>query len=257
VDSHRLLIRPAPLNTSQREDYFGNEVAYFSVDQPHRQLTVTSSSQISIRDRRPVALRETRPWESIVQQIRCDRSEELLSAFQFTLDSPAIRRFAAAREFAQPAFPPGRSIGEALTALTTQIFSEFKFDSRATTIQTPVEEVLAKRHGVCQDFAHLQIACLRSLGLAARYVSGYLRTTPPPGKPRLVGADASHAWLSVYCGNAGWIDVDPTNNSLVGKDHITVAWGRDYHDVCPIQGVIVGGGEHRMHVAVDVEPLEG
>ncbi len=139
--------------------------------------------------------------------------------------------------------------------LTGRIFRDFKYDPRATTIQTPITEVFEKRHGVCQDFAHLQIGCLRSLGIPARYVSGYLRTIPPPGKPRLVGADASHAWLSAYCGEAGWIDVDPTNDALVSTDHITVAWGRDYNDVSPIQGVIVGGGEHKMQVSVDVAPV--
>jgi transglutaminase-like putative cysteine protease len=140
--------------------------------------------------------------------------------------------------------------------LTGRVFGDFKFDPRATTISTPVEEVFANRKGVCQDFAHFQIACLRSIGVPARYVSGYLRTIPPPGKTRLVGADASHAWISVFCGDLGWIDFDPTNNVSPGIDHITVAWGRDYRDVCPIQGVFVGGGSHTLSISVDVAPLE-
>ena len=142
-------------------------------------------------------------------------------------------------------------------ALTNQIHRAFEFDSRATTVNTPVEEVLKHRKGVCQDFAHLQIAILRSLGMAARYVSGYLRTYPPPGEAQLVGTDASHAWVGVYCGDQGWIDVDPTNNTLVTDEHITLAWGRDYSDVCPLKGVFVGGGSHTLSVSVDVLPLEG
>jgi transglutaminase-like putative cysteine protease len=149
---------------------------------------------------------------------------------------------------------PGRPVLEAVMELVARIHEDFTYEPRATTVQTPLREVFEKRWGVCQDFAHLQIGCLRSLGLAARYVSGYLRTTPPPDRPRLIGTDASHAWLAVYCGEAGWIDVDPTNNVLVSSDHITVGWGRDYYDVCPVQGVIVGGGEHTMNVSVDVAP---
>jgi transglutaminase-like putative cysteine protease len=134
--------------------------------------------------------------------------------------------------------------------------SDFDYDDKATTVSTPVLEAFHQRAGVCQDFAHVGIACLRSLGLAARYVSGYLRTTPPPGKPRLIGADASHAWLSLYCGEAGWVDADPTNNGLATTDHITLAIGRDYSDCCPIQGVYVGGGGHTLSVSVDVAPLD-
>ncbi len=153
-------------------------------------------------------------------------------------------------------FTPGRPIVEALRDLTARINDEFEFNPHATTVSTPVMEAFDQRAGVCQDFAHVQIACLRSLGLAARYVSGYLRTLPPPGKPRLVGADASHAWLSLYCGDAGWVDADPTNNVLPVTDHVTVAHGRDYADVCPVRGVFVGGGNHTMSVSVDVAPLE-
>ncbi|MCA9209436.1 MAG: transglutaminase family protein, partial [Planctomycetales bacterium] len=145
---------------------------------------------------------------------------------------------------------------EAATDLNARIHTEFAYDPRATTVNTPLEQVLKQRRGVCQDFAHLAIGCLRAMGLPARYVSGYLRTIPPPGQPRLVGADASHAWLSVYCGPLGWVDLDPTNNVIPTTDHLTVAWGRDYSDVCPIQGVFVGGGQHTMTVSVDVEPLQ-
>jgi transglutaminase-like putative cysteine protease len=140
--------------------------------------------------------------------------------------------------------------------LMKRIHSDIQYDPTVTTVSTPVDEVFRHRRGVCQDLAHLSIACLRSLGLAARYVSGYLRTLPPPGQPRLVGADASHAWLAVYCGDSGWVDLDPTNNVLAATDHVTLAWGRDYSDVCPIKGVFIGGGQHALRVAVDVVPAE-
>ncbi len=139
--------------------------------------------------------------------------------------------------------------------LTARINKDFRFDPKATTVSTPADEVLRKRRGVCQDFAHLQVCCLRSLNLPARYVSGYLRTYPPPGRPRLVGADASHAWVSFYCPNVGWLDVDPTNNMVPSQSHVTLAWGRDYGDVSPVRGVILGGREHKLDVAVDMEPI--
>ena len=149
-------------------------------------------------------------------------------------------------------FPQGRPLLEGVLDLTARIHDEFTFDPKATTVATPLTEVFASRRGVCQDFARLEIACLRSLGIPARYISGYMETVPPPGTPRLVGADASHAWLSVYCPGVGWIPVDPTNNLLPSDTHITVAWGRDYNDVSPIRGVILGGGAHALQVHVDV-----
>ena len=143
---------------------------------------------------------------------------------------------------------------DALLSLTERIHRDFRFDAKATNVRTPIEEVFAKRHGVCQDFAHIQIACLRSIHVAARYVSGYLRTYPPPGRPRLIGADASHAWLSAFCCSAGWLDMDPTNNVAPTDGHVTVAWGRDYTDVSPLRGLILGGGAHSLKVEVDMEP---
>jgi transglutaminase-like putative cysteine protease len=181
--------------------------------------------------------------------------QEWLEICQFAVDSPHVKARAELAEFAQGSFTPGRPWLEALLDLTRRIFEEFVYDPAATNVSTPLDTVLAMRRGVCQDFAHLQIGCLRSLGLPARYVSGYLQTTPPPGKPRLVGADASHAWLSAWCGAHGWVDVDPTNNVQPSLGHVTVAWGRDYSDVCPIKGVFIGGGDHRMEVSVDVEPI--
>ena len=251
-DAFRLLIHPEPLHVQHRRDYFGNEVTFFSIDQPHRGLTVTATSRVAVAAVPVIAASETPPWDALAARLRTDRAAATLDAYQYVADSPSIKPFAALSEYAKASFPAGRPILEAVLDLTARVHREFSYDPRATTIRTPIREVFENRHGVCQDFAHLQIACLRSIGLAARYVSGYLRTLPPPGKPRLVGADASHAWLSVYCGAAGWVDVDPTNNVVVSTDYIVVAWGRDYTDVCPIQGVIVGGGDHKMHVSVDV-----
>ncbi|MEM6799626.1 MAG: transglutaminase family protein, partial [Planctomycetota bacterium] len=176
--------------------------------------------------------------------------------YQFAFPSALAPTSPTLAEYAAESFTPGRPIVESLRDLNARINKDFDYDPRATTVTTPVLEAFAKRAGVCQDFAQVGISCLRSLGLAARYVSGYLRTAPPPGKPRLVGADASHAWLSLYCGELGWVDADPTNNTLAGADHVTVAVGRDYSDICPIQGVFVGGGSHVMSVSVDVAPIE-
>lgn len=254
VLNYRLSIQPLPLNVVHRRDYFGNELSYFSVDQPHRQLTVTTVSQVKVHRRPALDLAATPAWEQIAQQRWQTSGNQWLEQFPFGQSTGLTRSFPELLEYTRPHFTPQRPIGEATLALTQQIFSDFKFDPQATTVSTPVETVFTERHGVCQDFSHLQTSALRALGLPVRYMSGYLRTTPPSGEPRLTGADASHAWVSVYCGsNFGWIDFDPTNNCLVGSDHVTVAWGRDYNDVCPIQGVIVGGGEHRMQVAVDVE----
>jgi transglutaminase-like putative cysteine protease len=174
---------------------------------------------------------------------------------EFLFDSPHIMRKAAFADYAAPSFPPERPLLEAVADFTSRIFREFKFDRRATTTATPLDEVLKHRRGVCQDFAHLAIAGVRSLGLPARYVSGYIETQPPPGKVRLVGADASHAWFSVWCPGHGWIDADPTNDLLPKDRHILIAWGRDFSDVSPLRGVVLGGREHSLDVSVDVARL--
>ena len=168
--------------------------------------------------------------------------------------SPHVPSSAAAREYALSSFAPGRPIAEAALDLTRRLHADFVYDSRATTIATPVDEVLHLRRGVCQDFAHVELACLRALGLAARYVSGYLVTKPPPGKEKLVGADASHAWLAIWVPGRGWLPLDPTNDVVPGEQHVTVAWGRDFSDVTPVRGVIMGGGRHDLWVSVDVSP---
>jgi transglutaminase-like putative cysteine protease len=180
---------------------------------------------------------------------------EHLDAWQFIYDSPQIRCSPELAEFARPSFPAGQPILTAVAAFMSRIHREFTYDSKATTVSTPVEEVFRHRRGVCQDFAHLAIACLRSLGLPARYVSGYLRTQPVPGRDRLVGADASHAWFSVFAPGCGWVDFDPTNDVQPDREHIAIASGRDFSDVSPVSGMIVGGGRHLVRVSVDVEPV--
>jgi transglutaminase-like putative cysteine protease len=197
------------------------------------------------------------PWEEVARSLPDDRSLESLDAYQFVFESPRIRPSAEFASYALHSFQPRRPFVDALLDLTARIHQDFRFDSKATSVRTPPEEVLRKKRGVCQDFSHLQIACLRSLNLPARYVSGYLRTYPPPGRPRLVGADVSHAWISAYCPGIGWFDVDPTNNLVPAYNHVMVGWGRDYGDVSPLRGVIVGGRDHTLKVSVDVEPIEG
>ncbi len=237
-------------------DFFGNRATSFSILEAHHGLSVTATSLVDVSG--PTALEETSSprWEDVRDTLRRDATPGGLASYQFVFDSPRISSSKPLRSFAQESFPPKRPIVEAALDLTARIHEQFAYDPKATSVNTPLEDVFSNRRGVCQDFAHIEIGCLRSLGLASRYVSGYLRTIPPPGKPRLVGADASHAWLSVYCGELGWIDFDPTNNVIPKSDHISVAWGRDYSDVCPIRGAFVGGGQHSMTVSVDVEPLD-
>jgi transglutaminase-like putative cysteine protease len=253
---YRLRIVPEPAFIARRTDWFGNFVDYFSIEGSHNGLEVTSESVVHVSPPLKLASSESSPWESIVRQSTPEATAADLSIYQLTLRSPRVRPSAQLQDYAYPSFTAGRPLVEAVVDLTARIHRDFEFDPKATTVHTPLEDLLKLRRGVCQDFAHLAIGCLRSLGLPGRYVSGYLRTTPPPGKPRMVGADASHAWASVHCGPLGWIDFDPTNNTLIGESHISIAWGRDYSDVCPIQGVFVGGGEHSMGVNVDVIPAD-
>ena len=255
VDSFNLLIDPEPSVRTRRIDSFRNPVHLFSFNEGYRQLTVTATSVVTVteipRPEAPLSM----PWDQIASGVRHHTTAEDRVAAEFEFPSPRIFWSPDKRRYAAESFPSGRSMADAVTDLTRRIHAEFVYDRRATTVNTPVDEVFRLRRGVCQDFAHLQIAMLRSLGIPARYVSGYLRTVPTDGEPRLVGADATHAWLSVYCGNGVWLDVDPTNNTICSKDHITLAWGRDYSDVPPLTGVFIGGGQHRLIVNVDVLPL--
>lgn len=253
---HRLRIHPLPSTSGRRTDYFGNPLNYFSIHEAHRKLTLHSVCKVHVKPRGPILPEATAAWESVVARLPADLSAQGLATYQYVFASPRVPLHDELRRYARQSFPAGRPVLHGVLDLTARVHADFKYDATATGVHTPLMEAFEARHGVCQDFAHIQIGCLRSLGLAARYVSGYLLTQPPPGRPRLVGADASHAWLSVFCGAAGWVDVDPTNDVVPDLDHITLAWGRDYSDVCPIEGVFVGGGSHRLTVSVNVEPLE-
>ena len=244
------VVDPKPAVESVGEDYFGNPLQHLTVQKPHKQLVVEARSRVEVRPATTqVALEQSPPWETVREQLA---ALEALEAYEFVFASPYVAGGDAIREYALQSFTPDRPILAATMDLTGRIFREFRYRGGVSDVSTPVNEVFAMRQGVCQDFAHLMIACLRSLGLAARYVSGYLLTRAPAGKEKLVGSDASHAWVSVFAGELGWIDFDPTNNAIPGVEHITFAWGRDYGDVSPINGFIVGGGAHQVSVAVDV-----
>jgi transglutaminase-like putative cysteine protease len=255
LQNSELRIEPAPATFTERVDYFGNTLCFFTVQEPHRELIVEARSEVVVDPGGSAWLGVGPDWEEIAETLPNDRSSDGIEAHQFAFESPRIRIRTEFAAYAQESFYPGRPMPEALRELTTRIYRDFRFDAKSTSVRTSAEEVFKKRRGVCQDFAHVQISCLRSIGLAARYVSGYLRTYPPPGKPRLIGADASHAWVSAYCPGIGWLDMDPTNDVVPSDGHVTLAWGRDYGDVSPLRGLILGGGAHTLKVGVDMEPV--
>jgi transglutaminase-like putative cysteine protease len=251
-----LEIEPAPAEETEELDYYGNPATFLAVESPHRTFTVTAHSKVRVAAPSLPEPADTIPWETAQERCASDTLTADSEAGEFLFDSPQIIRAPDFADYAAPSFTPGRPIMDAVIDLVARIYDDFKFDRRATNVATPVSEVLRKRRGVCQDFAHLAICCLRSIGLPARYVSGYIETSPPPGTQRLIGADASHAWFAFWCPDFGWIAADPTNDTLAGRRHITVAWGRDFSDVSPVQGVVVGGGRHGLGVGIDVSPLE-
>ncbi|MDD1618788.1 MAG: transglutaminase family protein [Methylococcaceae bacterium] len=272
----RFDIKPTPMDFSERIDFFGNRVAYFAIQQPHTQLIVTAISEVTIFPRQNnLDLLNQMTWEqvrSLLQESPLlgqsqsqlgqsqiqnqDQTLEVLDARQYVLDSPMVIVTPELADYAQSSFLPNRALVDVVHDLMQRIYKDFTYDPAFTTIATPLSEVLSFRRGVCQDFAHLAIGCLRAYGIAARYISGYVETLPEPGKPRLVGADASHAWFSVYIPGTGWLDFDPTNNTVPLDQHITLAWGRDYADVTPLKGIAFGGGQHTLSVSVDVLRLE-
>ena len=258
LDRH-LTVTPQPCHRLDGQDAFGNPLTRLAFERPHEQLRVIASLRVEVLARDDFELQDSPAWEEVVAALGYSGQPlpaELLEAVRYRYQSPYVHlksRFAA---FAADCFTPGRPLLEAADALMQKIFSEFTFDASATQVATPLIQVLEERRGVCQDFAHLMLACLRSQGLSARYISGYLLTQPPPGQPRLIGADASHAWVSLYCPQQGWVDFDPTNNLRPNLEHITLGWGRDFSDVSPLRGVILGGGEHDPDVRVTVMPLE-
>lgn len=251
--SNTISLSPSASTMSRRTDYFGNQVISATIQSSHRELAISAASCVEIGPVSPsIPAEQTPAWEQARQVLWQHQDPDNLDAFQFAFSSPMVQTADRYARWAGDVFRPGTPILKAAMALTEKIYTEFKYDPEATTTATSVEKAFNIRRGVCQDFAHIQIACLRSLGLAARYVSGYLNTIPPRGTEKLVGADASHAWLSVYIPGTGWVDLDPTNNLIPTDQHLTVAWGRDYSDVTPVKGTVLGGGEHRLSVSVDV-----
>jgi len=275
-DSYHFDINPMPTDFSERMDYFGNHVANFAIQQPHTQLRVTVNSEVTIfPTQSTLDLFSQMTWEQVSNFLKepsfqgqfqnpqsqisnhsQDQVQEFMLAKQCLLDSPMVTVSPDLAVYAQASFQPNRLLVDVVHDLMGRIYQDFIYDPAFTTIATPLTDVLNFRRGVCQDFAHLAIGCLRSYGIAARYVSGYVETLCEPGKPRLVGADASHAWFSVYVPNVGWLDFDPTNNTVPLDQHITLAWGRDYSDVTPLKGIAFGGGQHSLSVSVDVMRIE-
>jgi len=261
IEEQRIEIAPTPNWRRDGWDAFGNPVTWIAFHAPHESLFIRSAMTISVTPHLPEKLETSLPWEEVRSRLAYDATApaaEDLDATRYLFESAHVRVKHELADYAADCFPPGRPVLLGAEALMAKIFREFKFDPEATTVSTPVMEVLEKKRGVCQDFAHLMIACLRAMGLAARYVSGYLLTRPPPGKPRLIGADASHAWISVYAPGIAddWVDFDPTNNLLPDTEHITVAIGRDFGDISPLRGIILGGGGAEPDVAVTVIPLD-
>lgn len=251
---HRLLVEPVPASRQEDVDYFGNPVTVLNLESTHSELVINASSQIEVTQRTSPNLAKSSDWLDVARNLPDGTQVTGNGVAEFAAPSRNARPTPALADYARPSFPQGRPVLEAASDLTRRIFEDFAFDATATDVSTPVEEVLQNRRGVCQDFAHLQIAALRSLGLPARYVSGYIMTHPPEGKAKLQGTDASHAWVSVWAPETGWVDFDPTNNLIPDLEHITIAFGRDYDDVSPIGGVLLGGGSHTVTVAVDVAP---
>jgi transglutaminase-like putative cysteine protease len=259
---HELAVVPNPATAHDRYDYFGNRIRTFTVQQPHRELVVRAVSEVETFVPRSDEMANTITWETVATRIQA--GAQIMSMpgrcpGEFAYDSPLIATSTALAEYARISFTPQRPMVEALHDLNQRIFREFTYETGSTSVATSVAEVLDQRHGVCQDFAQLAIGCLRSLGLAARYVSGYLETTPYPGQERLIGSDASHAWFSAYCPSEhsrdSWVALDPTNNCAAGERHISIAIGRDFGDVSPLKGMILGGGHNEVSVSVDVVPI--
>jgi len=259
--SHALTISPLPAQRGESPDVYGNARAFFALEVTHEELIVTAESVVDTAQ--PVlspAIARELPWEEVRERFRYVKDASYDPASDFVFPSRYVPRHDDFAAYARPSFAPGRPVFDAAMDLTLRMYRDFEYDAGSTEISTPAIEALAQRKGVCQDFAHIMIACLRTLGLPARYVSGYLLTQPPPGKPRLIGADASHAWVSVYLpgadGPGDWADFDPTNGRQPGEDYVTLAIGRDYSDVSPMRGVLHGGARHTLAVSVTVQPLE-
>lgn len=256
VATHSVTVEPAPADLNRDGDVHGNAVTYFQVTEPHKQLVITATTEVTVVPPRYDEDALATPWENARPLLHAEVTDAW-AAVEFALESPRAAHADGVAAYAAVSLTPGRPIGEAVTDLMHRIHADFDYDSTATTVTSSVAEVLRKRAGVCQDFAHFALACLRSHGLAARYVSGYLATRTTAGTERVVGADASHAWLAVWMpGSPDWLAIDPTNNQWAGERYVTVAWGRDYGDVSPVKGVIfTKAKKSTLRVAVDVAPL--
>lgn len=253
---HEVTVTPSPPSLSRHVDLYGNTKTFFHTVEPHRLLDITGVSEVEIEVAPVNAEAFETPWERARPARRSD-VPDAWKALDYTFASPRVAIPEAARDYAEASFAPQRAVGEAVVDLMRRIHADFAYEPGATTVNTGVAELLERRVGVCQDFSHVMIACLRSLGLAGRYVSGYLATTPPPGKPRLVGADASHAWVGCWLPDGSWIYADPTNDRLIDTAHCTVAWGRDYGDVAPVRGVIyTESKKSKLKVSVDMAPID-
>lgn len=250
-----LIVEPAPTVIRDDQDYFGNPTTYLTVEEPHDRLVAASTSTVDVAAVAPPPAESTAPWDTVFDGLSQATDAPSLSAYQFAFDSPYTGSSRAA-DYARPSFPAGRPVLAGAIDLMSRIFTDFTYEGGVTDVYTPVDKVFADKRGVCQDFAHLMLAALRGLDLPARYVSGYVMTHPPEGQEKLIGADASHAWVSVWVSDFGWVDLDPTNDLIPGDEHITVAWGRDYGDVSPINGMVLGGGKQTVDVSVDVRPVE-
>ncbi|MBC8134216.1 MAG: transglutaminase family protein, partial [Deltaproteobacteria bacterium] len=230
-----LSVDPVPARQQDRIDYFGNRTTHLEIQEAHRRLAVLCRSEVELLPQTMPLPVLSPPWETVRDRVRQDISPEQLEAYEFSFASPYVQVSQGVAAFAAPSFTPGRPIADAAIDLMHRIHRDFVYDSTATTVSTPVEEVLTHRRGVCQDFAHLALSCFRAMGLPARYVSGYL-VTAVSGQPRMIGADASHAWLQAFCPGVGWLDLDPTNDVVPSDKHITISYGRDFGDVTPLQG---------------------
>ncbi len=256
TESHYVWFDPAEENGVDRADYFGNSTKHIAITTPHNTLLVHAESTVVLSARYDLEqIKKTLPWETLRDAMPHDQDPAALDACRYLYASPHVVCSAELEDYARISYTQGRPLLDAALDLTQRIFDDFDFDDTATEISTPLEQVLKGRRGVCQDFAHLMIGCLRSLGLPIRYVSGYILTHPPEGQARMIGADASHAWVSVFCPSQGWVDFDPTNRCLVQCEHITLGWGRDFSDVTPMRGVVLGGGEQVLDVRVTVTPI--
>lgn len=252
VVSTELRVEPTPTVMIEDIDYFGNAVHFCTLEEAHLTFDVRAQSEVDLSPYEPPAPSLSMAWEMVREQVRQDRTSQGLSALELTLASPHVAPSQDLRDYAASSFFSGRPLLEAVLDLTQRIRADFAYQPGVTTVATPLHEILRTRQGVCQDFAHLEIGMLRSLGLPARYVSGYVYNAPAPGAPDLRGADASHAWISVFCPDYGYVDFDPTNGSIPRDEHIALGWGRDFSDASPLRGVILGGGEHVVNVGVDV-----